>query len=131
MDSLQERAGRPRRVESEWPHYLVALLGVILVTLLRWWMASLAQPSQQIYFYLVIVLLAAYTGGLGPGIAAALLSVLSIDVLAVLTGGMEGLLARPDDLFDLATFLLVAATVSFLAAREARQAQRADRRAAE
>ncbi|GAC1435970.1 MAG: hypothetical protein NVSMB65_10010 [Chloroflexota bacterium] len=131
MDTRRTHSARLRWLDAEWSHYVLALAGVVLVTLLRWWMASLAPPSQQIYLYLVIVLLASYNGGVGPGIAAAILSVLAIDTLAAMTTGVGDVISRPDDLLDLAIFLLVATTVGFLAAREARQAQRADRRAAE
>ena len=131
MDAPPHRFRYRHWFDREWPHYLLALLGVVMITLLRWWMASLAPPSQQIYFYLVVVLLASYNGGLGPGIVAAILSVIGIDTLEMLRNGVVAVISRPDDLFDLAIFLLVATTVGFLAAREARQAQRADRRAAE
>ena len=72
----------PRRLH--WRGYLVALAAVVVAALVAWALqkAGLSEANRSVVF-IPAVIAAAMLGGLGPGIVAAVLSVLSFDFFFV------------------------------------------------
>jgi PAS domain S-box-containing protein len=94
-----------RRVLS----YGIAAGGVVLAGLSRWWLAPLIADSPPVRLLLVIVVMvSAWVGGLGPGLFATNLGILAIIAANDAPGDLASLLTR------LARFAPLGVLISFL-----------------
>jgi signal transduction histidine kinase/ActR/RegA family two-component response regulator len=114
---------------SPLARYGLALLLVAVALLLRWLLWPLLGPEVPFLFLWPAVMIAAWYGGLGPGLLVTALSLLS----------EEALLLRPDwhqtlgreELAGMALFGLLGVLLSVLADRLRRARRQAERRAEE
>jgi two-component system, OmpR family, sensor histidine kinase KdpD len=85
------------------------------------------DATDVVLLFLVVVVAAAATGGLGPGVTAAVLGFLASDVLFVRPYGTL-LISKAQDLVSLAVYLLVALVVSTLVGTSEQRRVRAQQR---
>jgi two-component system sensor histidine kinase KdpD len=109
--------------------YIAALAAVAGATLVSAGLMAVLPLSDPGMVFLVGVLVSAVVGGLGPGIAAAVASVLVYDFL-FLPPFYSLSITKPQDGLSLATFLVAAVLTSNLMARVRDQAAAARRREA-
>jgi two-component system sensor histidine kinase KdpD len=116
---------------SRWPvRYAVAFISTAVVTAVMKLSGLMLEPANISLIYLIAVLFAATTTGLGPGIAGSILSFLAynfffVEPLHILT------VASPQDVVRLTTFLFAAILASSLAGLVHHQAEQLGQRAAE
>jgi two-component system sensor histidine kinase KdpD len=115
---------RPRLARYAVALTLVAVAGVVAVALQR--LIALTDPAMV---FLTAVLFTAVQGGLGPSITAAVASVLVYDFFFV-DPILTFTVTKPQDVFSLVVFLIVAALTSQLTARARDQAEAARQREA-
>jgi len=85
------------------------------------------DPTDVVLVFLVVVVAAAATGGLGPGVTAAVLGFVASDVLFV-SPYYTLLVSKVQDLVSLAVYLLVALVVSTLVGTSEQRRARAQQR---
>src|SRR6266511_3817726 len=85
------------------------------------------DATDVVLLFLVVVVAAAATGGLGPGVTAAVLGFLATDVLFVRPYGTL-LVSKAQDLVSLAVYLLVTLVVSALVGTSEQRRMRAQQR---
>lgn len=118
------------RYRAGWRGYLLGILGIALVTLV-------AVPNQDrlssvtvALSYLVIVLIGAALGGLGPGIVISVIGFLTLNFF-FLPPYRSFTVGAPQDVVSLCVFLIVAAVTSELVGRLREREREAQRRAIE
>lgn len=118
------------RYRAGWRGYLLGILGIALVTLI-------AAPNQDrlssvtvALSYLVIVLIGAALGGLGPGIVISVIGFLTFNFF-FLPPYRSFTVGAPQDVVALCVFLIVAAVTSELVGRLREREREAQRRAVE
>jgi two-component system, LuxR family, sensor kinase FixL len=109
--TLQSKASRVRGLvfnpQSTAAHYWLAIAAVALLLLLRIGLGPWAHPPGAFLLFIPAILLAAGVGGLGPGLVATALSLIS----GILVGGVENL-SKPE-IGEAAIFALVGVGISW------------------
>jgi two-component system sensor histidine kinase KdpD len=121
------RQQRPRRQAAG---YAAATLGTVALTLGLLAVRNHTTPLSNGFGFLVVVVVAAAVGGLGPGILASLLGFLSFNFFFLPPYGTVGL-ARAEHDVVLLVFLGLSILISALLARASERAAAAEAREAE
>jgi PAS domain S-box-containing protein len=95
-------------------HYAWAVLAVAAAMLLRWCAWPVLRSELAFLFFWPVLMFCAWMGGLGPGVAATLLSALAADFF-FLEPRFSLAVARPADVAGLAAFTVSGCGVSALA----------------
>lgn len=111
---------------AAWPRYLAAGLAPVAATGIGLLIGS-GRTTAAALVYILGVLAVAGTGGLGPGVAASLLSFLGLNFFFT-PPRLAFSVAKTDDLIALVVFVSVGMVVSTLLARGLSQRERAERR---
>jgi two-component system sensor histidine kinase KdpD len=115
--------GQPRR----WRGYLYGFSLVALATVIAWPMHDHFAPTSIAMLYLLCVVLTAYLWGLGPSIAASIVSVLAFDFFHV-PPYLTFIVADAQYIFTFLALAAVGIFISYLSMRVHRQAEAAARR---
>ena len=110
--------------------YVIAVAGTALVTIAFLPIRDNITPLSKGFAYLAVVVAAAATGSLGPGIAASVLGFLSFNYFFLPPYG-QWTIARPEYVAVLFAFLALSVIISELLARAAERARSAEAREAE
>jgi two-component system sensor histidine kinase KdpD len=110
--------------------YAIAVAGTALVTIAFLPIRDNITPLSKGFAYLAVVVAAAATGSLGPGIAASVLGFLSFNYF-FLPPYNQWTIARPEYVAVLFAFLALSVIISELLARAAERARSAEAREAE
>ncbi|WP_283137425.1 sensor histidine kinase [Rhizohabitans arisaemae] len=107
--------------------FLLALIGVPLLTMGLWWFREPLSLPSEILLYLCLVIAVALTGGVWPAVFAAVAGSLALNYYFT-PPMMEFTIAETENVLALLVFVLVAVAVSYvvdLASRRTREAARA------
>jgi two-component system sensor histidine kinase KdpD len=115
---------------SAGQRYLASIAAVAAATLVLAWLIPAARQANIALLYLLVVLISATIFGRGPAILASALAFLAFNFFFV-PPLHTFVVANPQDVLALLTFLVVAIITSSLAGRARAQADTAERRAAE
>src|SRR5262245_8093630 len=107
--------------------YAVAILGTTLATALLLQFRGDVSKTNVVLGFLIVVVVAASTGGLGPGLAAAALGFLAFDVL-FLPPYNTLIVTDLQDYLSLAVYLVTAVLVSWVVGALGRRREQAERR---
>jgi len=122
---------RSRRLEVRGPRvglgYGVAVAGTVVVAGAMFPFRGRLGAADVALIFLVVVVAAAATGGLGPGVVASLLGFVAFDLLFV-TPYYTLLVTKEQELLSLAVYLLVALVVSALVGTSEQRRVRAEQR---
>jgi two-component system, OmpR family, sensor histidine kinase KdpD len=118
---------RPRRRAAG---YAVATIGTVVLNLSLLPVRNDITPLSKGFGFLVVVVIAAAVGGLGPGILASLLGFLAFNFFFLPPYGTF-VIARAEDVVVLFVFLGLSILISALLARAAERAETAEVREAE
>ena len=110
--------------------YVIAVAGTLLVTVVFLPIRDDITPLSKGFAYLAVVVAAAATGSLGPGIVASVLGFLSFNYF-FLPPYNRWTIARPEYVAVLFAFLALSVIISELLARAAERARAAEAREAE
>ena len=106
----------PFRSPSRVSAYLLALLGVLVATLVRYEMGPVLGGTIPVVLYTVPVALAALYGGFGPGLFATLTGALVSDFLFIEPVYRFGLESQ-SSLVVILSFLVTGLTISYFGHR--------------
>jgi two-component system sensor histidine kinase KdpD len=122
---------RSRRLEVRGPRvglgYAVGVAGTVVGAAALLPFRGHLDATDVVLIFLVVVVAAAATGGLGPGVTAAVLGFVASDVLFVRPFGTL-LVSKAQDLVSLAVYLLVTLVVSALVGTSEQRRVRAQQR---
>ncbi len=110
--------------------YVIAVAGTALVTIAFLPIRDEVLPLSKGFAFLAVVVAAAATGSLGPGIAASILGFLCFNYFFLPPYG-RWTIARPEHVVVLFAFLALSVIISELLARAAERARSAEAREAE
>jgi two-component system sensor histidine kinase KdpD len=119
--------GRSPRWSREAIGYTVAVLGTTVATALLLQFRGDVSKTNVVLGFLIVVVVAASAGGLGPGLVAAALGFLAFDVL-FLPPYNTLIVTDPQDYLSLAVYLLTAVLVSWVVGALDRRSAQAERR---
>jgi two-component system sensor histidine kinase KdpD len=135
MSRQDERSGRLLLSVAHAPRrravgYAIALLGTVALTAILLPFRSDITPLSKGFGYLILVVLAAWVGGLGPGIAASFAGFITFNFF-FLPPYDTFAIGRPEFVVILFVFLGASILISTLLARAVDRAEAAERREAE